>query len=100
MTDDNIRLEIGSILGAHTKQGLVEITIIRPDDTRDLLRIDLPKAREILAMLSGAIEAAVSDELLFKFLTTRVGLPEAGAAAALLELRELRQGSRAAVYPQ
>jgi hypothetical protein len=97
---DDLRLEIASILGAKTKQGLVEITIIRDADTREIIRIDLPKAREILAMLSGAIEAAVSDELIFKFLTTRVGVPEMGAAAALLELRDLRQGSRGAVYPQ
>jgi hypothetical protein len=61
--------------------------------------MDLPKAREVLSMLSGAIEAAVSDELMFAFLTTKIRLPEAAAAMALLDLRELRQGSKGTVYP-
>ena len=51
-------------------------------------------------MLQGAIEAAVSDELMFKFLTQKVGMEHERAAAALLDFRELRQGSRETVSPQ
>jgi hypothetical protein len=51
-------------------------------------------------MLASAIEAAVSDQLIFRFLIQKVGLSEELAAAALLDFRELRQGSRDAVYPQ
>jgi hypothetical protein len=51
-------------------------------------------------MLQAALEAAVSDTLLFAFLTTKVGLAPEQAAAALLDFRELRQGSRETVWPQ
>lgn len=98
MTDETPksgRVEVGSILSARTKEGAVEITV-----NAEKIQIDLPKAREILGMLSGAIEAAVTDEIVFKFLTTKVGLPEEAAARALVDLRELRQGSRSTVYPQ
>ena len=91
----NHSIEIASILSARTKQGMVELKL---NDERLLL--DLPKAREVLAMLSGAIEAAVSDQLLFQFLTERIGLEEDRAGRALLDFRELRQGSKRAVYPQ
>jgi len=37
---------------------------------------------------------------MFQFLTTKVGLSEHAAGVALLDFRELRQGSRSAVYEQ
>ena len=51
-------------------------------------------------MLDAAIEAAVSDQLMFTFLTTKIGLSEHQAGAALLDFRELRQGARTVVFPQ
>lgn len=87
-------LEIASILSSRTKQGMIELTI-----NGHKTQMDLPKAREVLGMLSGAIEAAVSDTLLFQFLTQKIGLDDTRAAAALLDFRELRQGSRSTVYP-
>jgi len=95
VADDLTRIEVASILGARLREGLVELTI-----NGERHQLDLPKAREIVGMLQGAIEAAVSDELMFKFLTTKVGLPEAAAAHALLDLRELRQGTRSTSWPQ
>lgn len=89
-----MNIEIASIYGALTRKGLVQLTI---DGTETL--IDLPKAREILDMLQGAIEAAVTDELLVRFLTERCELSFEAAAAALLDFREMRQGSRGTVYP-
>ena len=74
---------------------MVELTV---NGERTLL--ELPKAREVLSMLSGAIEAAVSDQLLYHFMTEKVGLDQERAAGVLLDFRELRQGSRRAVYPQ
>jgi hypothetical protein len=65
----------------------------------ELTQMDLDKAREVVAMLQGAIEAAISDELMFKFLTEKVGLDPEKASAALLDFREMRQGSRSTVYP-
>lgn len=90
----DFRLEVASIFGWHTKQGLVELMV-----NGEKIQMDLSKAREVLGMLSQAIEAAVSDELLFRFLTTKIGLPDEQAGAALLDFRELRQGSRSTVYP-
>ena len=46
-----------------------------------------------------AIEAAVSDTLIYRFLTQKCGVSEDKAASALLDFRELRQGSRETVYP-
>ena len=87
------KIEIASLYGAQTKQGLVELSL---DDKK--VQMTLDKAREVLGMLSSAIEAAVSDELLVKFLTTKIGLYEEAAARSLISFRELRQGSKTAVY--
>jgi hypothetical protein len=65
----------------------------------ELTQMDLDKAREVVGMLQQAIEAAVSDELLYRFLTTKVGLEPDKASAALLDFREMRQGSRDIVRP-
>jgi len=94
-TDDGLcHLEVATILSQRTKQGMVELTL-----NREKTQMDLDKAREVRGMLDGAIEAAVSDTLIFAFLTTKVGITEEAAARALLDFRELRQGSRATVYP-
>lgn len=91
-----ITIELASILSARTKEGVVELTV-----DGHMVQMDLPKAREVRGMLDGAIEAAVSDELIYKFLTSeKIGLLEDAAAAALLDLRELRQGSRSVVFHQ
>lgn len=87
-------IEIASIYGVKTQQGLVELTV---NDQK--VQLDLPKAREILQMLHAAIEAAVSDELFVLFLTQKMGLSIEHAGAALLDFRELRQGSRKRVQP-
>lgn len=91
----NTTIEIASILSHRTKQGMVEFVL-----NGEKTQMDLAKAREVRGMLDGAIEAAVSDGLMFAFLTSKVGLSEESAAAALLDFRELRQGSRSTVYPQ
>ena len=88
------RIEIGSILSSRTLVGAVELTI-----NGDKIQMDLAKAREVRGMLDGAIEAAVTDEIVFRFMTTRVGMDPAAAAALLLELRELRQGTRETSWP-
>jgi hypothetical protein len=88
-------LEVGVVFGAATHQGYVELSI-----DKYKTQMDLPKAREVVGMLHSAIEAAVTDTLIFKFLTVKIGLPEEAAIAALLDFRELRQGSRSTVYPQ
>jgi hypothetical protein len=92
------RIEVASILSARTHEGMVEFQI--SDGERTIrTQWDLPKAREIVSMIQGATEAAISDQVLFVFLTTRVNLSASAAAAALLDFREIRQGSRSTVYP-
>jgi hypothetical protein len=90
----NCSIEIGTILSHRTKEGMVEL-ILNAEKTQ----MDLAKAREVHGMLGAAIEAAVSDQLIFRFLTEKVGLSESKATAAMLDFRELRQGSRSTVYP-
>ena len=85
---------VSTLLSSRTKEGRVELSL-----NGELTQMDLPKAREIVGMLQGAIEAAVSDELVFKFLTEKIGLAPEAASAALVDFRELRQGSRGMVYP-
>lgn len=87
-------ITVGTLLSAATKEGRVELAL-----NGEATQMDLAKAHEVVGMLQGAIEAAVSDQLLFAFLTTRIGLAPDKAAAALLDFRELRQGSRDTVHP-
>jgi hypothetical protein len=60
---------------------------------------DLDKAREVHRMLGEAIKAAVSDTLIYHFLIEKVGLDPDAAAIALLDFRELRQGSKDTSHP-
>lgn len=99
MANDNVNIEWASIIASRTKRGAVEMTLKRPDHPPYVLQMDLDAARSVSANLAGAIEAAISDEIFFRLLTERMGLPDQAAAAALLDLRELRQGSRGTVYP-
>ena len=88
------RIELASILSSRTKEGKVELAV---NDIQ--VQLDLPKARVVLGMLAQAIEAAVSDQVIYLFLTTRVGLSDEQASRALLDFRELRQGSKGTVNP-
>lgn len=96
LTESNpVGVEIGTLLSHRTKQGVVEMAV-----NGERIQMDLDKAREIHAMLGSAIEAAVSDTLIYAFLTQKIGLDEHRASAALLDFRELRQGSKDVVRPQ
>jgi hypothetical protein len=86
---------VTSLLSHRTKAGLVQVDI---NGTR--VQLEIAKAREVTAMLHEAIEAAISDQLMFQFLTQKVGLSEDKAAAALIDVREMRQGSRDTVFHQ
>lgn len=88
-----VDVEIGSILSRSTKEGRIELRV-----NAETVQMSLDKAREIHAMLGAAIEAAISDQLLFAFLTAKIGLDEREASTAMLDFRELRQGSRDVVH--
>lgn len=94
ITAETTTIETLSLLSARTKQGLVQL---RVNDA--VVQMDLDKAREVRGMLDGAIEAAVSDQLVYEYLTKKLGLDADRAGRALLDFRELRQGSRNVVFP-
>lgn len=94
---DEVRTQniaFSTIISDRTKMGMIEFSF-----NDEMSQWDLDKAREIHRMLGAAIEAAVSDTLLFQFLTQKIGLDTGKAGAALLDFRELRQGSRALIRP-
>ena len=93
--DDVTRVAFHSIFGVKQLRGYVELHL----NDKIASRWDIQKAKEIHYMLGAAIEAAISDELIVKFLTDKVGLPLEAAAMALRDFRELRQGSKDTVYP-
>ncbi len=94
MPDDVTQIDVWTIVSARTREGMVGLRL-----NGEKTQMDLPKAREVLGMLSSAIEAAVSDQLLFRFLTDRVQLSDEQAGRALLDFREMRQGSREVIHP-
>lgn len=85
---------VSTLLSSKTKEGKIDFSM-----NGELTQMDLDKARLIVSMLQGAIEAAVSDELMYKFLVTKVGLEPERASYALIDFREMRQGSKNAVNP-
>jgi hypothetical protein len=85
--EDNIA--VSTILSSRTKMGMIEFSL-----NDNITQWDLDKARLIHRMLGEAIEAAVSDTLIYQFLVQKVRLDDNAASAALLDFRELRQGSR------
>lgn len=93
LNKDGVSVEIGSILSARTNEGRVEIKI-----GSQALQLSIPKAREISDILSGAIEAAISDQCVWAALRD-MGVSAEGVGAVLLEMRERRQGSKGVVYP-
>lgn len=86
---------VSSGFGQKSRRGFVELTI---NDT--LTQMDAAKAREIGLMLLEGSEAAISDEITVKLLEG-IGIDDPQKQGAiLLDLRELRQGSRDIVRPQ
>lgn len=87
-------LAFSTILSQRTKMGMIEFSF-----NDQMSQWDLDKAREIHQMLGQAIEAAVSDTMIFQYMTERVGLSEEKATMALFDFRELRQGSKEKINP-
>ena len=85
---------VASGFGQKSRVGFVEFTV---NDTRT--QMDAKKAREIGLMLIEAAEAAASDEIFVKLLE-RLGIdnPEAHGRI-LVDLREIRQGTRGTSWP-
>lgn len=93
MPEKLTHIEIGTILSHRTKQGMVELTL-----NGEKAQMDLDTARELLGMLSGAIEAAISDTLIYQFMREKLHVDDLHATVALQDFRELRQGTRKTSY--
>ena len=83
-----------SILSARTTEGMVQLRL-----GETVVQMTLDKAREITEMMHGVTEAAISDQLMYTFLVREVKLSEETAGRALLDFRELRQGTRSTSIP-
>lgn len=87
-------VSVSSGFGQTSRVGFVELTL---NETRS--QMDAKKAREIGLMLIEAAEAAASDEIFVKLLE-RIGVESVEQhGRILLELRELRQGTRGVSWP-
>jgi len=87
-------IAVSTLLSSRTKEGQVELAV-----NGELTQMDLNKAREVVGMLQQAIEAAASDQMIYIFFTTRMGLDDETASRILVDFREIRQGSRNLVHP-
>lgn len=87
-------MEISSMLSSKDWKGRLEFQI-----GGEVIQLDVRKAREVVQMFNEAIEAAITDEMMFTFLTTRMQLDEGRAAAVVFDMREVRQGARDVVNP-
>lgn len=88
-------LEFHSLYGAKQQKGLVQLLL----DGKVLSTWDIPKAREIHAMLGECIEAAITDEMLIKFFKQKLNMDDDKCALILRDFRLLRQGQLETVYP-
>jgi hypothetical protein len=91
---DAVPVTMISILSARTKEGMVQLRV-----GETVVQMDLDKSREIIDMLHGVTEAAISDQLMYTFLVKSIGLEPDSAGRALLDFRELRQGTRSTSIP-
>jgi hypothetical protein len=87
-------ITVSTLLSSRDKTGRIDFSM-----NGELTQMDLDKAREIVGLLQGAIEAAISDEFVYRFLTEKIGLEPKRAGVALMDFREMRQGSRDRVHP-
>jgi len=92
--DPNDAITVSSGFGQASRRGFVEFTL-----NDQLTQMDAAKAREVGLMLLEAAEAATSDELFVKLLE-RVGITDPERVGRiLLDLRELRHGTRGIAWP-
>jgi hypothetical protein len=87
-------VEIGTILSQRTKEGKINIF----KDNEQIFQFSIKEASRIHKMLGEAIEAAVSDQIIYQFMREKVGVDDIKASMMLLEFRELRQGTRGTLY--
>lgn len=93
-----INLEISTILSNRTKEGMINFSLDNGEKKIET-QWDIPKAKHVVQMLHEAIEAAISDAMIYKFFRERVGMPEEKAVMVVRDFREIRQGSKEVIDP-
>jgi hypothetical protein len=89
------RITVSSSFGQKTQRGLVEFTL-----NAQRTQMDVRKAREIGLMLIECAEAATSDEMFVTFVRQKFDVNDPQAIGMLLlDLREIRQGTREIAWP-
>lgn len=86
-------ITVGSVFGADTRKGYVEFSM-----NDQLSQFPPAKAREVGLMLLEAAEAATSDEI-FVTMLEKIGIDTERAGRVLVDLREIRQGTRGTSWP-
>lgn len=85
---DNIAFSSG--FGAASQQGFVEFSI-----NNEVTQMAVDKAREVHRMLGEAIEAAITDAMIYHFFKTRLSITDENRLSQILyDFREVRQGSK------
>lgn len=93
--DAGTRFEVGSGYNYAMSRGHVRLQV---GDIEH--QLEPKKAREIGHWLLEATEAAISDQVTVEWLRQKVGLNDpAKVGQLLLDLREIRQGTRGTLYP-
>ncbi len=64
------------------------------------LQMDVKSAHKVGFDILQATEAAISDAAVMRLLVEKIGLDVARASRVMIDLREMRQGSRDAVFKQ
>ena len=64
------------------------------------LQMDIKSAQKVGLDILGAAEAAISDAAVVRLLVEKIGIDAVRASHVLLDLREMRQGSRDTVFHQ
>ena len=91
---DTDSVTVSSGYGRNSERGFVELTL---NDQRS--QMEPAKAREIGLMLIESAEAAISDQCVIELLK-RVGITSDDARGRILiDLREIRQGTRGIAWP-
>lgn len=73
--------------------------VIRQDDREIKTQWDIAKAKHISNMLHEAIEAAISDAMIYRFMREKVGMSDEKASMVVYDFREMRQGTTDASDP-
>ena len=90
------RVAFISLVASESKKGHVRVLV----NDEIIMQIDVPTARKLVGMFQEAIEASITDEMIFKFFSETMKLDDMQCTMILADFRELRQGSKDIIFEQ